>query len=182
MSDELRIEATMPDMDLGDAESQRPPSEGWHPAVLVEVFTAYTKDDMDLPEANRRRNYVLKPRLADDDPEMPNYKMLGYIYIPVPSPVEQDYNVKYKAATKESRLQMMQESPELHAADGRTKCAQKIAYIKKAAAVFGGKETGKFDKNFFVKKIGERFMVDLKHDISQGDLQARVKFMGIRPA
>lgn len=181
--EENQLEATLPDMNLDDAEATRPPSEGWHPAMLVDVTTKYKKDDMELPEQYRRRNYVLKPELSEDDPEMPGYKNLGSIYIPIPTPVEIEYHKKFAAEkSKEAKKQMMLDNPEMHTKDGRTKCSQKMDWIKKAAACFGGKESGKFDKNFFTKQIGQKFQVNLEHDVSQGDIQARVTFMGIRPA
>ena len=182
MADEVtKQEVTMPDMDLGEAESQRPPSEGWHPAILIDVDVAYSKDDLDLPVAARRRNFVLKPELAPDDPEMPGYKP-GYLYIPIPTDVEAAFHKKFKPATKDEKSNLMKENPELFSSDGRTKYAQKMDWIKKAATAFGGKETGKFDKNFFVKQIGQRYMQQIEHQEWQGEIQGRCKFMGIKPA
>lgn len=179
---DVPIEVTMPDMDLSDAESEKLPSVGWHPAMLIDVLTAYKKEDLELPEKYRRRNYILIPELHADDPEMPGYKNLGKIYIPMPTPAEIEFNAKFKSASKEAKKSMMLENPEMVTKDGRTKCAQKMAWIKQAATCFGGKETGKFDKNFFSKQIGQKFMIDVVHEAYQGDPQARVSFMGIKPA
>ncbi len=181
MADEEKEQVTMPEMDLGEAESQRPPSEGWHPAILIDVDVAYSKDDADLPAPARRRNFVLRPELAPDDPEMPGYKP-GNLYIPCPTNVEAEFHLQYRATTKEERSRLLSENPEMFSSDGRTKYAQKMDWIKKAAAVFGGKESGKFDKNFFVKQIGQRFMVNIEHSEWQGEIQGRCKFMGIKPA
>lgn len=180
MSDEQE-QVTMPEMDLGEAESQRPPSEGWHPAIVFDVSLTYSKEDMDLPAPSRRRNFVIRPELASDDPEMPGYKP-GNLYIPIPTEVETAFHQKYKAATKQDKAEMLAGNPEMFSSDGRTKYSQKMDWIKKAASAFGGKESGKFDKNFFVKQIGQRFMVNIEHQEWQGEIQGRCKFMGIKPA
>ena len=177
---EEKVPVTMPELNMDDAEAQRPPSEGWHKAILADVDTAYSKDDNDLPETARRRNFILKFALAPDDPEAPNYKP-GNFYVPAPTNVEVDYHIRFKKATKDEQTTLRSDNPDLHAKDGRTKCAQKMDWIKKAASVFGGKETGKFDKNFFVKQIGKEVMLQLEHQEYQGDIQARTSFMGIKP-
>lgn len=174
-------EVTMPEMDMGEAQAPVPPSEGWHPAKLMDVDTAYSKDDLDLPEPVRRRNFILKFALAEDDMEAPGFRP-GNFYVPAPAPAEIDYAKKFKAMTKDEQTQSRADNPEMHAKDGRTKYAQKMDWIKKAAAAFGGKETGKFDKNFFVKQIGGRVMIQLVHEEYQGEIQARTNFMGIKPA
>ena len=181
MADAERIEVTMPDMDMGDAQAPIPPSEGWHPAILADVDMAYSKEDLDLPEPVRRRNFILKFALAPDDIEAPGFKP-GNFYIPAPSPAEIDYAKKFKAMTKDEQTQARATNSEMHAKDGRTKVAQKMDWIKRAAAAFGGKETGKFDKNFFVKQIGQKVMIQLVHEEYQGEIQARTNFMGIKPA
>lgn len=182
MTDQQTIETvTMPEMNLDDAESQRPPSEGWHPAVLIEVSVAYSKEDADLPAPARRRNFVLQPVLAQDDPEIPGYKP-GNLYVPIPTNLEEAFHQTYKSKTKEEKSRLQQENPEMFSSDGRTKYSQKMDWVKKAAAAFGGKESGKFDKNFFVKQIGQRFMLNIEHNEWQGEIQGRCKFMGIKPA
>lgn len=180
---ELQETVTMPDMILDDAERQRPPSVGRHKAILTDVDTAYSKDDADLPKATRRRNFVLKVEMAPDAAEMPGYK-LGNTYIPIPTDVEAEFHFKHKAELKNKNrvAQLMAENPEMFSSDGRTKYSQKMDWIKKAAAAFGGKETGKLDKNFFVKQIGTALQVDVEHQEWQGEVQARVKFMGLYPA
>ena len=180
MPDEEKVVVTMPEMSMDDAETPIPPSEGWHKAVLLDVDTAYSKEDNDLPEEKRRRNFILKFALAPDDPQAPNFRP-GNFYVPAPSPVEIDYHKKFKAATKDEQTVMRSDNPDLHSKDGRTKCAQKMDWIKKAASVFGGKETGKFDKNFFVKQIGKEVMLQLEHQEYQSEIQARTSFMGIKP-
>ena len=182
MVDEPREEVTMPEMDMSEAESQRPPSAGWHPALLLDADTAYSKDDLDLPVPARRRNFVLSVSLAPDDPEAPG-KKVGNLYVPIPTNLEADFHFKlYKPASKDERIQLMSSNPDMFASDGRTKYSQKMDWIKKAGAAFGGKESGKFDKNFFVKQVGSRFMVNLEHQTWQGEIQARCSFMGIKPA
>ena len=181
MAEQNDDQVTMPEMSLDDAESQRPPSEGWHLAVLIDVSLAYTKEDAELPAPARRRNFVLQSALAPDDPEMPGYRP-GNLYIPIPTDLEAAFHKTYKSKTKEEKSRLRQENPEMFSSDGRTKYSQKIDWIKKAAAAFGGKESGKFDKNFFVKQIGQQFMLNVEHREWQNEIQGRCKFMGIKPA
>lgn len=181
MADQDKIEVTMPEMSMDEAQAPVPPSEGWHPAILVDVDTAYSKEDLDLPEPVRRRNFILKFALAPDDTEAPNFRP-GNFYVPAPSPADIEYAKKFKAATKDEQTQLRADNAEMHAKDGRTKYAQKMDWIKKAAAAFGGKETGKFDKNFFVKQVGQKVQIQLVHEEYQGEIQARTNFMGIKPA
>lgn len=183
MTEEVREQATMPDLMMDEAERQRPPSAGRQRAILTDVNIFYSKDDMDLPKERRRRNFVLTLEMAPDAAEMPGYK-LGNTYIPIPSEVEAEFHFKHKAELKDkAKLTALQaDNPEMFSSDGRTKYAQKMDWIKKAGAAFGGKEVGKLDKNFFQKQIGSTVQADVEHQEWQSEIQARIKFMGLYPA
>lgn len=177
----MSLETTLPVLDLGDAEAPVPHSAGWCPAILTDANVQITKADEDRPKKSQRKNFVLAFSALPTDAETPNARF-GNIYVPIPSDDEIDYHKKFTATgDADARAEMRSANGDYHSADGRTKYAQKMAWVRTASTAFGGKESGAIDPMFFKKQIGKQARVNIEHEEGEQGPRARLAFLGLQP-
>lgn len=129
------------DIDFGDAEDFKLPSDGVHNANLANAELVITKKTMDLPEEDQREQFVVTTTLSPDDPDAPNLPMRNYYGWPYP----EDRDILWGS---------------------RTAYGAKIQGLKELSTAFGGPESGAMKKHEFLaflqSKVGMACKIRVK--------------------